>query len=167
MNRIERALRQRIYLIDRVDQHTFHVAGISNDYNVTLSESGHRGHRCTCRDFEKRQLCCKHIFWVLFKYFNLSPDEWLQNMNLLPQDWDFEHRPRQGAKRARVLEVDDTECSICLEDFDEHSDRLYCNICGHSFDYECYEAWARVKKKRECPLCRNNMTVKRRQIDDQ
>lgn len=68
--RIERALQQPIYVLDRAavargSSCRFHVEGTTGSvYTVTL---GPEECKCTCMDFRRRQLACKHIYCVLLR----------------------------------------------------------------------------------------------------
>lgn len=46
------------------------------------------------------------------------------------------------------------QCSICLDDMDEHVVRLN---CGHTFHRTCVTTWL-VTKSQTCPLCKQQLT---------
>lgn len=46
------------------------------------------------------------------------------------------------------VEIPETECSICFEDF---VDRAFVEPCLHSFCFNCIKDWAKVR--RLCPIC--------------
>lgn len=150
--RIERALSQRIFLIERVDTHVFAVAGLTNNYRVTLSAENFRGHCCTCPDYVRRQDMCKHIAFVLFRVFKLNREAFLDNHDVLP-DFAVEVKP-DGPKR---LEKEDEECCICYERFDETTNDTFshCDTCGHRIHDQCWTVWMQHNPSALCPLCRS------------
>ncbi len=91
-----RALRQRIYLLDRPARHKFAVMGNSGTAYVVMltadddvgtsaaTGAGYHVHptsrawgevfpSCTCPDFAGRRILCKHILFVLVKILHLQP----------------------------------------------------------------------------------------------
>eukprot|EP00928_Gymnodinium_smaydae_P037032 TRINITY_DN25778_c0_g1_i2.p1 TRINITY_DN25778_c0_g1~~TRINITY_DN25778_c0_g1_i2.p1 ORF type:complete len:443 (-),score=70.53 TRINITY_DN25778_c0_g1_i2:62-1390(-) len=92
-DRIERALSQRLYLLERrvgqdvgdTPQTTFMVMGSTgNVYEVLVGTSP----CCSCPDFQRRQSPCKHILFVWIRVLRLDADD-----------------PRIWQKRLRVADV--------------------------------------------------------------
>lgn len=159
--RINRALSQRIHLIRQKSEKVFHVAGLTSDYYVLLSDIGAAGHCCTCPDFKNRQKPCKHIFFILFRVLRLKKDDWLRNNDLLPSKWNvakpkFEVATAIELNKRKRLEVQDEECSICYEAFvnTKNDPVTYCNNCGHCFHSGCMRIWLRHSCEKNCPQCR-------------
>ena len=48
----------------------------------------------------------------------------------------------------------DTECTICLDEFENESN-ISLTECRHIFHTDCIKEWVRYKK--ECPVCRNEI----------
>lgn len=46
----------------------------------------------------------------------------------------------------------DTECSICLNDFDEGDTVRRLSTCGHCFHKSCIDLW--LLRRADCPLCK-------------
>ena len=139
--RIRRALSQRIFLIDTKENQTYEISGLTDCYTVKIRQEKHT---CTCKDYERRQTHCKHIFFVLFRVLNISQDDWLVDQSLIT------------GRVPRQLEEIDTECCICIEEFQEKDSCINCITCGHKFHILCINQWARHKKG-SCPLCRSNI----------
>lgn len=51
----------------------------------------------------------------------------------------------------------DTECSICLNDFDEGETVRRLSVCGHSFHKSCIDLW--LLRRADCPLCKRKVTA--------
>lgn len=93
-DRIERALSQRLYLLERRDargsevgstessESTFVVMGSTgNVYEVLISASP----RCNCPDFERRQSPCKHVLFVWLRVLRLEsgdPRVWQRKLSM-------------------------------------------------------------------------------------
>jgi hypothetical protein len=72
--RRERALHERLYLLERRSRDTFAVLGATgNVYDVALSEAP----SCSCMDFRfrGRTARCKHIMFVLIRVLGASPHD--------------------------------------------------------------------------------------------
>ena len=57
--REQRAQSQRIYLLETYSDEKYLVAGLTNNYNVSLDPQS-----CTCMDFIRRRQTCKHLYFV-------------------------------------------------------------------------------------------------------
>ena len=66
-----------------------------------------------------------------------------------------EHIEEKEITQKIIEKGEQTECSICLEDF-ILGDKIIYLPCFHFFHTECIEAWAKRSKK--CPLC--NIEIK-------
>ena len=121
--RLERALHQRIFLLDRPRpaRHKFEVMGTrgiayvvmlaADDDAGTSAETGASGYHvhptsrawdedfpsCTCPDFEGRRILCKHILFVLVKILHLAPPI---TRDMLDEACERGPAPRQHAAAA-------------------------------------------------------------------
>uniref|UniRef100_A0A6C0CND0 RING-type domain-containing protein n=1 Tax=viral metagenome TaxID=1070528 RepID=A0A6C0CND0_9ZZZZ len=68
--RQQRALSQRIYLLDSYPDQTYLVAGLTNNYRVSLHPVS-----CTCMDFIRRQKTCKHLYFIQHRVGQPKVDE--------------------------------------------------------------------------------------------
>ena len=50
-----------------------------------------------------------------------------------------------------VLDLDDSECCVCLDEFDEGDNPAAFTKCGHRFHLQCCMSWA--QRSSACPLC--------------
>jgi hypothetical protein len=140
--RIERALKQRLYLISQQDEYNYYVSGLTSKYHVCMKENTGK-HTCTCPDYKHRRQNCKHIFFVLFRVLKINRSHWLQDQKLL--------------KRKARPEVQDTVCAICYEDLEEKAELCVCDTCGHGVHAQCFKIYAQHTSDPRCPLCRSVM----------
>ena len=69
--RLERAMKHRLYLVERMSPFDFHILGdTGSDYLVSLTSHP----ECTCPDHKNRRELCKHILFVLVRVLGL-PEE--------------------------------------------------------------------------------------------
>lgn len=61
------------------------------------------------------------------------------------------------------LQTDETNCSICLEDFEVDSE-LYVIPCTHLFHVNCLEKW--VTENYKCPVCRGEIAEHEADLED-
>ncbi|KAH1073655.1 hypothetical protein J1N35_025983 [Gossypium stocksii] len=48
--------------------------------------------------------------------------------------------------------IEDTQCSICLGDYQEKQVQRIMPKCGHNFHLSCIDLW--LRKQSTCPVCR-------------
>ena len=176
VDRIQRALNQRLYLIDR-DNTGFLVQGSrGTSYNVVANldnEEGVLEYSCACMDHAIRKNICKHIVFVLMRvmqvdynilqgYFNISQTQ-LRNVHQYRERQRPSSKPvevkREPTVEKRKIEKD-TECPICFELLNEKDKLVWCQHgCGNSIHLGCFNQWSnsltRQRKKVTCVLCRN------------
>jgi predicted nucleic acid-binding Zn finger protein len=155
-SRLERALSQRIYVMYmEVDLHKalFEVMGaVGQEYTVVL-----RDHEatCTCIDFMRRKLPCKHLLNILCKVVHLEPLQLRSYKEFLPGAIQRLRTGQSVPRIGRDLENErgDDTCSICYEDILQ-TDRLdKCLECKHLFHSDCIHKW--LTRNSTCPLCRS------------
>jgi predicted nucleic acid-binding Zn finger protein len=149
--RIDRALKQNIYLLENQGNGKFHVAGMTNDYHTELRTDGHT---CTCPDFTRRQAPCKHIYWLLFKYFRISRKRWRKNPKLMPDEKEMEVSHQNKRDREDI----DGDCVICLDPLSQGA-LQECNTCQQHIHLKCVSVWLRHASHGDCPLCRQPMKI--------
>lgn len=155
--RIDRALKQRIYLMDH-DGVSFQIMGTTSNYNVVLRETG-EDYTCTCLDFERRGEYCKHIYFCLFRVLKIDRCKWLEEpfetaaqtikKFLADKVYLFTHANRKES----------SECPICYEEYEVKDRKVYCDTCGHSFHDGCINKWIKRSSSSSCPLCRTPTSV--------
>ena len=57
------------------------------------------------------------------------------------------------AEHQQIVRLEETTCSICLEDFVE-GEEIRISKCGHYFKKECADRW--FQENFSCPICRKN-----------
>ena len=70
---------------------------------------------------------------------------------------------------AKIAENEDIpmefpSCSICLGEMNITDDSCTTLPCGHQFHKECVGAWMKQVRKTTCPLCRQKVSPKVRQV---
>lgn len=195
--RISRALNQPLFLIGQtedVECKKYIVSGLSSTYEVGLPECKilFRGEVndfgdekllqnypltdcdlrevcCTCPDYMRRFIVCKHVFFVLLKVLKVHCDVSLTRRRY----WQHAQRGKvkQFIVKARsVLNHEcpenfknNEDCSICLDEFKGHEQSVvddkicYCHGCGQKFHSVCMSVWTNTQntRKKTCPLCRH------------
>jgi hypothetical protein len=180
VDRIKRALHQRIYVInsDRVGQESRHrIMGASNrEYNVVIRHNDILGtdHTCSCIDFRNRSKACKHIYSALFRIHRIRPETFIAESDtdeLLEENFHERRHynpdpPERRAPRKKKVQQSDmlTEepddavegitCPICYEDYEKDGElRVWCVACKQVLHEDCKRMW--FKNHRTCPLCRH------------
>jgi hypothetical protein len=177
--RIDRALKQRMYLIsaemisDR--EWIFMVEGSTGtNYKVKFGESM----SCMCIDFKKRKKICKHIMFIIGRVLNnrqllndLDSDPNVcicENFKTFSQDLIKKLGKRSDIKDPDPL-VDsglsgfkeDDMCTICFEGFSAKESITKCTICTNLFHKACIDLWLSKKTMGTCPLCRSTWSVEK------
>lgn len=185
--RIERALRQRMFLVA--------ATPIPGDVGWRLSVEGSQGVvykvvlrsrecSCTCPDFLRRGRPCKHILFVLARVAKCRSEA----CAIPPSPRAFRLTPglAEALRRALVFHVEshraadapppppsaaeptgpedagvDGDCAICFEGLAGGGALARCeSSCGNRFHLECITRW--VARTPTCPLCRANFPLPRR-----
>ncbi|KAF5751452.1 hypothetical protein HS088_TW02G00466 [Tripterygium wilfordii] len=50
-------------------------------------------------------------------------------------------------------------CSICMEDYKDGEECGVIAVCNHKYHKQCIDKW--LRRKKECPVCRRPVTVRR------
>ncbi|ERN09872.1 hypothetical protein AMTRI_Chr06g171640 [Amborella trichopoda] len=170
--RMARALRHRLLLLDRPSPNTFLVLGAtSNVYTVTLSTSP----SCSCPD---PRAPCKHILFVLVRALDLAltdPRLW-QRALLTTEVADLLARatssaaPLAGPKTRTRFEATRVAqghgdgvvrgrgglCPVCFEGMDDEGEVVVCGRCRNGLHRECWGEWKRRggRRRLRCVVCR-------------
>ncbi|XVF35433.1 hypothetical protein REPUB_Repub18cG0145400 [Reevesia pubescens] len=178
-DRIARALRHPLFLLDRSDSYFFILGATGNVYTVTLSSTP----SCSCPD---RTTPCKHILFVLIRALGVSTDDTclrrrtlrpcrpssLLGMPTLPEALAgaklrerfhqlFSEAKKQGGSILagggvnREME-EGTVCPVCLEEMGKGEKVMACSTCRNLIHEECLIRWKRSRGRRSanCVICR-------------
>lgn len=172
--RKERALRQRLYLLEAEYKNAkwkFVVRGSTgNRYTVSILSNSVS---CNCFDCKRRKATCKHIYFIVGRV--AQDHELLKDMG---SQLTFPILDKITPKLLRRLgssiptnesscqntlpEIDrsnvprDTTCSICYEDLESSEsfgDVDTCTVCKNGYHKDCIAIW--LRNKDTCPMCRN------------
>lgn len=180
MNRYDRALNQKLYLLN-TEEHTeymyFDVRGTTNNiYNIKLDKINYS---CSCPDFQTRNNVCKHILFIIGKIgeettiaknlfnFNHIYDENLYNIIVDSVKDRLNKIKKEIYKNKNNTNTEifkkDEICCICFESLE--NDLYHETNCNNYFHNNCINKW--LQNKDSCPLCRNilNKNINNNGID--
>ena len=60
--------------------------------------------------------------------------------------------------KLREKKLDNKECRICFEEFEENDDCIVLETCGHSYHEHCINPWLGDRNEKPCPTCRSIFT---------
>ncbi|MCJ1336831.1 hypothetical protein MMC09_002109 [Bachmanniomyces sp. S44760] len=170
LQKLERALGQRMFVIDRVHngtdvdpEETVELAGSTgNCYIIKIN----REPSCTCPDYGKGNQC-KHIIYVLHHVLK-APEHLQYQLAFLTSELQiiFSLAPRSASIVSEGSDPNSPsnrkdisgDCPICFTDFEpETEDIVWCKAaCGNNIHKDCFEQWARSQKGKivKCVYCR-------------
>ena len=142
----------------------FKIKGTTNNiYTIIISNIP----TCTCIDYKKRKQNCKHIYYILLKFFKAIPSDtylwessWdFNTINLLWANYNSQITEKKDAEVVQKC-IKENECCICLNDFTDDYKVCYCKYsCGNNFHVKCFKSWEKISMTQnidlKCPLCRN------------
>jgi len=140
--RQHRARTQPIYLLEHRESKDgtsdeFIVMGTSGvSYQINVQRANSTSITCTCPDFVRRQLLCKHCYFI--------------------QDSGVAHTKSLIVSQKTVTNAD--ICPICFESMVENnsSQLIWCTqTCGQSMHKSCMDIYRKYKS--ECPFCRSKI----------
>lgn len=171
--RLERALSQRLYLIDVCKNSDtdwlFQVEGSTGlIYDVNINDKL----SCTCQDFITRCQICKHIYFIIARVLKNIPiiNDIGSEPNIciftlkgfISENFDnalnprFHHRDHSRLKFEKNSEdFSEKMCSICYEDFVDEDILVKCATCKHYFHNNCMAIWLKKAPTTSCVLCRS------------
>lgn len=171
--RLERALSQRIYVMDIAKMGngvSFEIMGSTGyrSYTVQLTQTSVS---CSCPDFEMRGCACKHILNVFCKVLKIDADKMIEHgcdaffYEAIARALELPTMKTNNCGHGLATEIknvrDDTECSVCYEPLKQMLTGVRaCTECKHIFHIECVNRW--LRQHTSCPLCRARMVFRMR-----
>lgn len=169
-SRLERALTQRIYVLDRdvsdtkVSLRVSSARDPSKTYDVDIMVDKCT---CTCPDFIVRGhlMHCKHILCVLVRVFAIPTHDVEHGIvdlatTMVSAVTRLQRREAGSEKIEHAANpYNDTLCPICYEDFDDKTSTVDCDSCHHIFHHTCLCVW--LRDHCTCPMCRQHMVLAR------
>ncbi len=174
--RKQRGLTQRIYYIGHsisLNFLVFQIAGTTgNTYDVTVDYEDNQV-TCTCPDFKRRHMTCKHIYFVLIRIFGTQEETpttgelvlFVQSANE-NMDLNFSNpeEKKEGPNQSDKPQVpqrpfNGENCPICLEELTTDEELDFCKLgCGKSLHVFCWSNWLKIKHSNDlkCIYCRAN-----------
>jgi hypothetical protein len=141
---------QRLYLLEKSDDNKkFSVIGTTgNVYEV--ENEGENLWSCTCPDYKKRHVVCKHCYFVI--------DKNLCSVKEAPKEVVEQWKKRKSNKNGvEQKSLENEVCGICIDEMGQNEKLVYCKYsCGKSVHEECFKMWEK-KGKTTCVYCRQNM----------
>lgn len=156
--RIERALHQRLFLVQRTresaDLEVYKVLGFTgNCYTVTISDLV----GCDCPDAAISKNVCKHQLFVMLKVLRVPPNNpVIWQVALLKSELRhiFTCAPPDPRTEPRTLEGD---CPICYTQLQDGA-TTHCLECRNAIHKDCFATWNRMcatwSRNTTCIYCR-------------
>jgi hypothetical protein len=172
--RVERALRQRIFLMtaQQVSEshYAFELMGTSGRA-YTLSLIANEPVTCSCPDCSQTGHFCKHLIFLLMRVLHVPTNAYEQGTQRMPPNstmqackalllcpvWKSPLSPIVCERK----EYTEDDCPVCCESFADtaYEATVWCKIsCGRSIHKECWIQWMRVGKASSCVMCRADWT---------
>lgn len=150
----------------------FVVLGHSgNVYHVIITNKP----TCTCPDYQKREMNCKHIYFILLRVMKLKEsllhETHFSNKRLgilcqnIPSIMDSLYisnqmkntynntKSKMNNTTVIALAQDDDMCPICLDELDNGEELEHCKYsCGKSIHKICFKMWFQKNSSR-CLFC--------------
>jgi len=184
INRINRGLQQRMFLIEykikNIHHFQFTILGNScKVYNVIIKKYP----TCTCPDYKRRHRVCKHICFIIGRVlksvstiYNIPLSD--SNLELLYKELEtisqnvianqticdkYKYAISKKNKDKKIerkpIHSDDC-CPICFEEFNIKEKIIYCKLgCGNNVHKTCFDMWIKAKGP-TCVLCRSHWYTK-------
>lgn len=188
MEKLERALCQRIYLLSANNEShesqkiwNFSLKGESkNIYKQKLTSSSFS---CSCPDHILKKGFCKHLLFLIARVASLK--EIASIVCEYKHKWDsefFEMCSQQWIKRLSNLgkkpdtlpdanstntnnEAIGNDCSVCFEEITKNDNLIQCvSTCKNYFHNDCIQMWLNTGHN-TCPLCRATWNKKKDNCD--
>ncbi len=179
MEKLERALQQRIYLLsvnqETTDLWNFSVKGESKNIYKQKFTSTHFS--CSCPDHILKKGFCKHLLFLLARvadlkeiaaivceskykwgseFFNICSQQWTKRIlslgkkNEKQSTNDIDNNDNNNKQNIWV----GSDCSICFEELKEKENIIQCvSTCKNYFHNDCIQMWLNTNHN-SCPLCR-------------
>lgn len=170
LEKLDKALKQRLFLIDAemisLNNWKFIVEGISGtSYTIYINDQL----SCSCGEFKKRNLICKHIYFIISKVLKDSKQIILNEIGSKPNicifslkinlnlNEKFNNNLNPRFKNIIKYNNDNINdiCSICYDDFIKDETITKCKLCNNYFHNQCINIWLRKSTRCTCPMCRS------------
>lgn len=172
--RIERALSQRLYLLNfDAESFGYTVQGSTgSNYNLIINpDSIPEDWYCTCPDYKTRKSICKHMVFVLFRVLRLPVGHVSRLLDLDRGHLQSIFNRHQISSSRRPVKIGksvsvsldrsptatrkpiESDCPICFEEMKPSDQLVWCKFsCGNNLHKGCYVRWA--KRNNSCVYCR-------------
>ena len=87
------------------------------------------------------------MFYLIIKIYQIL----IKRKIICFQRWKYQYKHIQKYDSRK-----ETECAICLEEFQRNDIIKEFYKCKHIFHKECLKNW--LKRSNECPLCKHDLT---------
>lgn len=161
MERVKRALKQKLYLIDSSIINDFHrdfniMGTTGNVYCVSVKSEP----ECTCPDHKINNNRCKHIYFILIRVMNVdindADEEYFTDIELeamfvkdISKKFNvsdsiknmYDRYDKKSGTFGEVKKIfnDDDVCPICLDIMENNSSVVFCRYsCGRAIHKECF-----------------------------
>ena len=182
MEKLERALRERIYLLtanQTTDLWEFTVKGQSSKiYTQKLTPSTFS---CTCPDHYLKKGFCKHLLFLLSRVANQTEiavivcenkAKWNDELFMICSVLWLERLKSQQSHNMNKVDTDISKrlkaavgenCSVCFEEIQANDRLSICaKTCKNVFHNDCIQMWFNTGHD-TCPLCRAKWSAKSRE----
>lgn len=165
--RLERALSQRLYLLNR-NEFYFQVQGTNySDYLVNLDpNANYKSWSCECPDHQTRSSLCKHMIFVLIKVLKLNAQQIgpkiglsistienvIKSVKIRTNNISFVSNEEEPTAKRKDL----GDCPICYDLMKKSENIIWCRYsCGQNVHKDCFNRWANSgRSKIRCVWCR-------------
>lgn len=149
-----RADNQKLYLLEKSDDdQKFSVVGSTgNIYEIERTDKDLW--RCTCPDYLKRRVVCKHCYFVIeYCRGNKVPEEKTAPVDIV-ENWKKRTYPLDDPKDKDILKEGNC-CGICAEVLDDKIEELISclNSCSRTVHAQCYKE-RKSKGDTSCIYCK-------------
>ncbi|RHZ59136.1 hypothetical protein Glove_365g255 [Diversispora epigaea] len=170
-NRIERAMNEHMYLIDRKEisetRREYTILGPAGSvYTIIITNTL----SCNCPDFLKG-FQCKHILFVLLKVLKVDRTSKLIYQKALKTkelESIFVNSPKINLPSKRFInELEETiiskkkrrkigdKCPVCFDAMETREDLVWCQTgCGNNIHKDCFDRWKQTVPVVTCVVCR-------------
>ena len=160
ITRVNNATRHRMRLVNhkvRDDDAFFEILGSRGFiYKIHMARTGMH---CSCPDFKHHQPePCKHILYIVMRFFRISKNDLADLLSLRDIDWLFiqAHLQTTGAATTSADEI----CPVCCDGFQTHEMQYrahMCQTCSKLMHEACQSDYQRHHHgfgHAPCPFCR-------------
>ena len=161
-DRKNRGLNQRILLINHEKNeasYNFEVLGTRGvSYQLNLDSERYS---CNCPDYKFHHKTCKHLYFLFNKILKFDdPEKWISLISIDGKNKLDTIETRLLSSTNKLLSFKDisirnTECGICLCDFEVNEKIHKCEICENGIHSICWLKYSNyMQNKNTCIYCR-------------